>query len=69
VQARYYLINPVIGFCHETKKVVVVPEGGTIILPTVRRLMGLCLASWNGRMISVYPEDVGEHGLPEPEIE
>ena len=53
----YAMVKPVVGFWPDTRVVVTIPSGA--FLELVRgESVGICNATWNGRAVMVFREDV-----------
>lgn len=59
----YLLIRPVLGFWEDHLTTVAIPAGAKVNVATTKNDVGLCAASWDGRIFMAFIEDIRRNGI------
>jgi hypothetical protein len=63
VPRSYTLVRPIFGFWEDIGQVLTIPVGAKITLGIERNEVSLCTASWKGRFLLAYREDIERNGI------
>jgi hypothetical protein len=63
MQRTYHLVKPVVAFCQEAAQVVTIPAGTLVELVGVNPRIGIQSASWDGRPIMVFQQDLADNSI------
>ena len=60
---EYHLIRPIFGFWSDCGQVITIPARATLRIAISKNGLGLCTATWDGRLVMAFSEDVERNGI------
>lgn len=60
---EYHLIRPIFGFWSDCGQVITLPANAVLRIVISKNGMGLCTATWEGRLVMAFTEDIEKNAI------